>query len=192
MAEITSYPTANPKSGDYLLGAQVGAPGDPAATPTKKFTVDSILALGTTPLVQRVQRVITSAELLSFNTYPTEIKLLEAPGTNKAIVALNATFKMNYEPGPNTPFNFNQDLRLAYITPTGRIYAGDIPFELLNATVNNDTYATEDLPGQPGSPLNFIKVDSSFGIANNGGTTVTGGTGELVIDLLYRIVEFPS
>jgi len=192
MAEITSYPTANPKSGDYLLGAQVGAPGDPAATPTKKFTVDSILALGTTPLVQRVQRVITSAELLSFNTYPTSIELLPNPGPNKVIVALNATFKMNYEPGPNTPYNFNQDLKLVYTSPTGTTFAGDIPFELLNATVNNDTYATEDLPGQPGSPLNLIKVDSSFGIANNGGTTVTGGTGELVIDLLYRIVEFPS
>lgn len=45
MAEITSYPTANPKSGDYLLGAQVGAPGDPAATPTKKFTVGSVTGI---------------------------------------------------------------------------------------------------------------------------------------------------
>ena len=42
MAEITSYPTAQPKSGDYLLGAQVGSPGDSIANPTKKFTVGSI------------------------------------------------------------------------------------------------------------------------------------------------------
>ena len=42
MAEITSYPTAIPKSGDYLLGAQVGQPGDNPANPTKKFTVGSI------------------------------------------------------------------------------------------------------------------------------------------------------
>jgi len=42
MAEITSYPTATPKSGDYLLGAQVGEPGANPATPTKKFTVGSV------------------------------------------------------------------------------------------------------------------------------------------------------
>jgi len=42
MAEITSYPTAQPKSGDYLLGAQVGVPGDNPANPTKKFTVGSV------------------------------------------------------------------------------------------------------------------------------------------------------
>jgi len=42
MAEITSYPTAIPKSGDYLLGAQVGQPGDNPANPTKKFTVGSV------------------------------------------------------------------------------------------------------------------------------------------------------
>lgn len=42
MAEITSYPTATPKSGDYLLGAQVGQPGDNPANPTKKFTVGSV------------------------------------------------------------------------------------------------------------------------------------------------------
>ena len=45
MAEITSYPTATPKGGDYLLGAQVGEPGDNPANPTKKFTVASISTL---------------------------------------------------------------------------------------------------------------------------------------------------
>jgi hypothetical protein len=189
MAEITSYPTASPKGGDYLLGAQVGQPGDNPANPTKKFTVGSVLALGTTPLVQHVQKVITSAELLSFNTYPTEIKLIEAPGPNKAIVALNAAFKLDFTIGP--VYDFNQDLRFAYIDPTGVAFAGEIPFELLNSGPN-DQYATEDLPGQPGSPFNPIKVNSAFGIANNPGTTVTQGTGELVIDLLYRTVEFPS
>jgi len=189
MAEITSYPTASPKGGDYLLGAQLGQPGDNPANPTKKFTVGSVLALGTTPLVQHVQRVITSAELLSFSTYPTQIKLVEAPGPNKAIVALNATFKLDFINGPI--YNFNQDLRFAYIDPTGTAFAGQIPFELLNSGPN-DQYATEDLPGQPGSPFNPIKVNSSFGVTNNPGTTVTQGTGELVIDLLYRTVEFPS
>jgi len=40
MAEITSYPTADPKSGDYLLGAQVSSTGGNPAT--KKFTVGSV------------------------------------------------------------------------------------------------------------------------------------------------------
>lgn len=190
MAEITSYPTASPKSGDYLLGAQLGQPGDNPANPTKKFTVGSVLALGTTPLVQHVQKVITSAELLSFNTYPTEIKLIEAPGPNKAIVALNAAYKLDWITGPT--YDFNQDLRFAYIDGVGITVAGDLAFQLLNSGPN-DSYATQDFP-QPGggSVYNPIRLNSSFGIANNPGTTVTQGTGILTIDLLYRIVEFTS
>ncbi len=182
MAIISSYPTITPNSSDLVLVVDTSENGNP----TKTATVGSLQSV-----VRQVQKVITSAELLSFNTYPTSIELVPNPGPNKAIVALNATFKMDYKPGTNTPFNFNQDLKFVYIDPTGTASAGQIPFELLNSPVDNDTYATEDLPGQPGSPLNFIKVDSSFGIANNGGTTVSSGTGELVIDLIYRIVEFP-
>ena len=181
MAIINSYPTVTPTSDDLVLIVDTSVEGNP----TKTATVGSI----STNSVQSVQRVITSAELLSFNTYPTQIKLLEAPGPNKVIVALNATFKMDYKTGPQ--YNFNQDLRFAYIDLTGTVFAGNIPFELLNSGPN-DTYATEDLPGQPGSPFNPIKVDSFFGVVNNPGTTVSQGTGDLIIDLLYRIVEFPS
>ena len=189
MAEITAYPTASPKGGDYLLGAQIGQPGDNPANPTKKFTVASVLALGTTPLVQHVQKVITSAELLSLNTYPTQIELIQNPGPNKAIVALNAAFKLDWKGGP--AYDFNQDLVFQYVNPMGNVVAGNIPPQLLNYNAG-DVYVVEDLPQQPGSPLNFIKIDSSFAIGNNPGTSVTQGTGELVIDLLYRIVEFPS
>ena len=42
MAEIISYPTATPKSGDYLLGAQLAPAGSIDAAPTKKFTVESL------------------------------------------------------------------------------------------------------------------------------------------------------
>jgi len=183
MAIINSYPTVTPKSSDLVLIVDTSVEGNP----TKTATVGSIL----TNSVQHVQRTLTSAELLSFNTYPTEIKLIENPGPNKVIVALNATFKMDYKTGP--VYDFNQDLIFAYVDPDtgGKVVAGNIPFELLNSGPN-DTYATEDLPGQPGSPFNPIKVDSSFGITKNSGTTVSQGTGDLIIDLLYRIVEFPS
>ena len=189
MAEITSYPTASPQGGDYLLGAQVGQPGDNPANPTKKFTVASVLAVnGGAPIVQRVQKVITSAELLSLNNYPTNIELVPNPGPNKAIVALNAAFKQDWG---GVPYDFNQDLVFLYVNPMGNTVAGNIPPQLLNSGPN-DQYAVEDLPQQPGTPVNFIKIDSSFAIGNNPGTSVTQGTGELVIDLLYRIVEFPS
>lgn len=42
MAEIISYPTATPKSGDYLLGAQLAPAGSIDAAPTKKFTVGDV------------------------------------------------------------------------------------------------------------------------------------------------------
>ena len=42
MAEIISYPTATPKSGDYVLGAQISPPGSKENNPTKKFTIQSL------------------------------------------------------------------------------------------------------------------------------------------------------
>ncbi len=42
MAEITSYPTAKPKSDDFVLGAQLAPVGSIDASPTKKFTVESL------------------------------------------------------------------------------------------------------------------------------------------------------
>ena len=182
MAIISSYPTITPTSSDLVLVVDTSEDGNP----TKTAKVGSMF---TNSPVQSVQIVITSAELLSFNTYPFEVKLLSAPGPNKAIVALNAAFKMDYKTGP--VYDFNQDLRFAYFSFEATTLAGSIPLELLNSGPD-DLYATEDLPGQPGSPFNPIKVDSSFAVVNNGGTTVSQGTGDLVIDLLYRIVEFPS
>ena len=192
MAEITSYPTAAPKGGDYLLGAQVGEPGDNPANPTKKFTVASILALGTTPLVQHVQVLIPSADLYNFNTYPYEVELVGAPGENKAIVALNAAVKQIWKAGPI--YDFNQDLRFAYCTPTGNtILQTVIPTGFLNLNQPGDKYMTLDFPNNPPNvPYDPIRVDSSFCLTANPGTTVTQGTADLVIDLLYRTVEFPT
>lgn len=45
MAEITSYPTALPKSEDYILGAQLAPVGSIDASPTKKFTVGDVASL---------------------------------------------------------------------------------------------------------------------------------------------------
>ena len=39
---IRDSPTATPKSGDYLLGAQLAPAGSIDAAPTKKFTVESL------------------------------------------------------------------------------------------------------------------------------------------------------
>ncbi len=181
MAIINSYPTVTPTSDDLVLIVDTSVEGNP----TKTATVGSV----STTAVQSVQKVITSAELLSFNTYPIEIKLIEAPGPNKAIIALNATYRLEWLTGP--VYNFNQDLRFAYIDGAGFTVAGDIPYQLLNSGPN-DVYATQDLPQIAGSSYNPIRLNSSFGIANNPGTTVTQGTGELLIDLFYRIVEFPS
>ena len=181
MAIINSYPTVTPDNDDLVLIVDTSVEGNP----TKTATVGSLQSV-----VQHVQKVITSAELLSFNTYPTEIKLIEAPGPNKAIVALNAAYKLDWITGPT--YDFNQDLRFAYIDGVGITVAGDLAFQLLNSGPN-DSYATQDFP-QPGggSVYNPIRLNSSFGIANNPGTIVTQGTGILTIDLLYRIVEFSS
>ena len=192
MAEIISYPTATPKSGDYLLGAQLAPAGSIDAAPTKKFTVDSILALGTTPLVQHVQVLIPSADLYNFNTYPYEIELVGAPGENKAIVALNAAVKQIWKGGPI--YDFNQDLRFAYCNQTGNtIVQTVIPTGFLNLNQPGDKYMTLDFPNNPPNvPFDSIRVDSSFCLTANPGTTVTQGTADLVIDLLYRTVEFPT
>ena len=181
MAIISSYPTITPTSSDLVLVVDTSEDGNP----TKTATVGSLQSV-----VRQVQKVITSAELLSFNTYPTSIELIPNPGPNKAIVGLNVAFKLQNPAG--TAYNFNQDLRFSYVNPlTGGVTSTDlIPLELLNSP-NTPIHTTQDLPGALGSPLNIIKVDNYFGLTNNGGTTVTQGTGELVVDLIYRIVEFP-
>ena len=43
MAKIISYPTAQPKADDFVLGAQVSDPGEPIESPTKKFSISSII-----------------------------------------------------------------------------------------------------------------------------------------------------
>lgn len=183
MARLATYSQDTSISVDDLL---IGTDAEDSNI-TKNYKIGDLKDFIAGSELVTTKVTLTSAELLSFSTYPTKITLIEAPGPNKAIVALNAAFKLDFTTGPI--YNFNQDLRFAYIDPTGTVFAGNIPLELLNAGPG-DQYATEDLPGQPGSPYNPIKVNSSFGIANNPGTNVTQGTGTLTIDLLYRIVNF--
>jgi len=172
MAEITSYPTASPKGGDYLLGAQVGQPGDNPANPTKKFTVGSVLALGTTPLVQHVQKVITSAQLLSLNGGGS-IELIGAPGAGKVIAPVSIVGFLDFN---TTTYNFSD----------GPIIDGSsdaILTTFFNAS--SDEYFNIKLGG------GFLEVNSALNLSTTF-QTVTQGDSPLTLSILYRIVEFPS
>ena len=85
MAKIISYPTAQPKADDFVLGAQTRDPGEPIESPTKKFSISSIINLAPPNQIgsfDRLQKILTSNMILSANTTPVEI--LPAPGQDNS------------------------------------------------------------------------------------------------------------
>ena len=186
MAEITSYPTASPKGGDYLLGAQVGVPGDTIANPTKKFTVASINALQSSGGVDLIQKdiVITPAQLLNFNGGGS-IELIPAPGTGKLIAVQNVIYFLDYN---SVAYNF--------------VYPGIpdvIAFKIGTSTtsqnlnsstdlnVTTDKYVSFDFPNN--SENDDIQANVAFTLDATAGVTVSQGNSPVKLSILYRNVN---
>ena len=185
MAKIISYPTAQPKADDFVLGAQVSDPGEPIESPTKKFSISSIINLAPPNQVgsfDRLQKILTSNMILSANTTPVEI--LPAPGQDKSYnIAQIALFM---EPG-NTPYDAGasfSDFYLEYQSP---------PLSTLyRQVVTNNIFETTT--GQ-GGLVGKLQA-SSFDLPNNlpyifrnRGNAPTQGDGTLYISIAYKIID---
>jgi hypothetical protein len=186
MAEITSYPTASPKGGDYLLGAQVGVPGDTIANPTKKFTVASINALQSSGGVDLIQKdiVITPAQLLNFNGGGS-IELIPAPGTGKLIAVQNMIYFLDYN---SVAYNF----ATPGFSDTITFKIGTInTFQFLNTTndlnVSADKYISFDFPNDDEN--DDIQANVAFTLDATAGVTVSQGNSPVKLSILYRNVN---
>jgi len=134
MAEITSYPTATPKNTDYLLGAQVGAPGDPAATPTKKFTVDSISSL--------VNKGYKDYVFSFYQSSPDDPVVTE----------------LNNDTG--LTFTFTRDSAgIFYLVPSSNIDVNKVWVQATGGHVGNSTVLT--IKGYTNNRYDIVNVDSS-------------------------------
>jgi len=177
MAEITSYPTANPKSGDYLLGAQVGQPGDNPANPTKKFTVDSVLGLASTSYIKSDKIIVTTEELKALHTTPKVLvdvtagnpkeicqvySVVFSVGGNNALNNLAFPNELNIQSNNSTPWK--------YIIPEATANGQLVPF-----------YVPSFAAGLSG--LDSDVVLSSAGAAVETGTATT----TMTVWITYRI-----
>lgn len=73
MAKIISYPTAQPKANDFVLGVQVSDPGEPIESPTKKFTIQSLQSGLFPNLTAHADNVAAlAAGLVAGQTYQTD------------------------------------------------------------------------------------------------------------------------
>jgi hypothetical protein len=140
MAEVISYPTAIPKNTDYLLGTQIGAPGNPAATPTKKFTVGSILSLGTSPggssITDTVSVIGGNATRTKVVTIPDGATSVDYTFGNDGFTAINLPDSL-ITIGNNA---FQQNLLTSVTIPSTVTTIGDLAF------YNNTLLTTVNIP----------------------------------------------
>lgn len=182
MAKIISYPTAQPKADDFVLGAQTSDPGEPIESPTKKFSISSIINLAPPNQVgsfDRLQKTFTSNQILNANTTPVEI--LPAPGQDKSYnIAQIAVFM---EPG-NTPYDAaasNSDFYFEYIGNT-----------LYRQVITNNVFDTAT--GQAGligklQAGSFNPPNNLPYMFRNTGNAPTQGDGTLYVSIAYKIFD---
>lgn len=186
MAEITSYPTASPKGGDYLLGAQVGVPGDTIANPTKKFTVASINALKSTGGVDLIQKdiVITPAQLLGLNGGGS-IELIPAPGAGKLIAVQNVIYFLDYN---SVSYDFAYPgISDVVAFKTGTASTGQNLNTTNDLNTSADKYISFDFPNN--SENDDIQADVAFTLDATAGVTVSQGNSPIKLSILYRNVN---
>ena len=182
MAKIISYPTAQPKADDFVLGAQVSDPGEPIESPTKKFSISSIINLAPPNQVgsfDRLQKTLTSNQILSANTTPVEI--LPAPGQDKTYNIAQIAVFMD---AGNTPYNGAASFSNFYFE-----YIGNAMYRQVITNNIFDTATGEaGLIGKLGAN-NFNLPNNLPYIFRNINNPPTQGDGTLYVSIAYKIID---
>ena len=171
MAQIISYPTASPKTEDYLIGIQTSTSGSPI-NPTKKFTVGSVINAGIGVTTTTIS--VSNAEWLALNG--ASKTLVAAPGAGKAIKVTELSVF----------FDFNT---------TNLTFAGNIGVSI--NSVNMGVVATVDSP-LSADTVYSLPVDGGAGngikLATNTpllltAAGATGGDGVVKVKIRYEILD---
>ena len=113
--------------------------------------------------------------------------LIAAAGGNKAIVPISITIKS--DPGA-TQFNFNQDLYIGIeneVSSTSEDYFASVGASF----INNATILFRHFPFSKAANEHVnIRVNEPLVLHATSGATVTAGDGELVVNIVYREVDF--
>ena len=182
MAKIISYPTAQPKADDFVLGAQTSDPGEPIESPTKKFSISSIINLAPPNQVgsfDRLQKTFTSNQILSASTTPVEI--LPAPGQDKSYNI--AQFAVFMDPG-NTPYNGAASFSDFYFEFIGNFMYRQVITNNIFDTATGQGGLVGKLAASSFDPPNNLPY-----VFRNRGNAPTQGDGTLYVSIAYKIID---
>lgn len=164
-------------SGDQTLYG-VKSFGDGMATTEINF----ITSLGE---IQETKVIVTTANLISLNGGG-DYTLITSPGANKMIVPISIVAFLDYN---STTYNFSEDL---YIGLEGIVGASQEEFftkvraQLVNSVANKFEYAPQVFA------TDHIEVGNNTSLVLHAttGQSVTTGNSDLVLNILYRVVDF--
>ena len=136
--------------------------------------------------VKEAKVTVSSVDLTALNGGG-NYNLIAAAGTNRAIVPISITIKS--DPGA-TQFNFNQDLYIGIeneVSSTSEDYFASVGASF----INNATILFRHFPFSKAANEHVnIRVNEPLVLHATSGATVTAGDGELVVNIVYREVDF--
>ena len=171
MAQIISYPTASPKTGDYLIGIQKTTSGSPI-NPTKKFTIGSVINAGVGVTTNTIS--VTNAEWLALNG--ASKTLVAAPGAGKAIKLTECSIYFDFS---TTNLTFAGDIGVSInAVNLGTVASADSPLAA-------DTVYT--LPTTGGASNGVVLAANTALLLTAAGAT--GGDGTVKVKIRYEILD---
>jgi len=136
--------------------------------------------------IKEAKVTVTSANLIAL-TGGGNYTLLSAIGANKAIIPISITIQS--DPGA-TPFNFNEDLYIGHeneVSSTTTDYFAAVGASFVNAT----TIAWRHFPfAKAANEYVTIRTNDALVLHATSTATVTTGNGELLVNIVYREVDF--
>jgi len=136
--------------------------------------------------VKEAKVTVSSVDLTALNGGG-NYTLIAAAGSNRAIVPISITIKS--DPGA-TQFNFNQDLYIGIeneVSSTSEDYFASVGASF----INNATILFRHFPFSKAANEHVnIRVNEPLVLHATSGATVTAGDGELVVNIVYREVDF--
>src|SRR6056300_81622 len=136
--------------------------------------------------VKEAKVTVSSVNLIALNGGG-NYTLIAAAGGNRAIVPMSITIKS--DPGA-TQFNFNEDLYIGIeneVSSTSEDYFASVGASF----INNATILFRHFPFSKAANEHVnIRVNEPLVLHATSGATVTAGDGELVVNIVYREVDF--
>jgi len=135
--------------------------------------------------IQETKVTVTTANLIALNGGG-DYTLISSPGANKMIVPISIVAFLDYN---STTYNFSEDL---YVGLEGIVGASQEEFftkvraQLVNSVANKFEYAPQVFA------TDHIEVgaDTALVLHATTGQSVTTGNSDLVLNILYRVVDF--